>query len=696
MRERAEKFEKAWGFAPMGDQPQAIAKLVEGVEAGVSEQVLLGVTGSGKTFTMANVIAETGRPALIMAHNKTLAAQLFQEMKELFPNNAVEYFISYYDYYQPEAYVPSTDTFIDKVSAINSDIDKMRHSATRTLLERRDVIIVSSVSCIYGLGSPEAYLKAMVMIEKGDTLGRDEFLRSLLDIQYQRNDVSLERGKFRVRGDVVEIVPSHEKDRAIRVQFWGRKIERISIVDALRGQVVEEAKRIAIYPTSHHVADRERMDDILQEIHRDLLLRLAEFKSQGKLIEAQRLEQRVLHDLDMFREVGYCQGIENYSRYMDGRPPGAPPATLIDYFPRDFLLFLDESHVTLPQVGGMYRGDRARKETLVDFGFRLPSALDNRPLNFEEFLSRIGQTIYVSATPGPYEMARSQGEVVEQIIRPTGLVDPIIEIRPATHQIDDLLDEIRSTILRKGRILVTTLTKKMAEEMTTYFADLGLKVKYLHSDIDSIERVEILRDLRMGVFDVLVGINLLREGLDLPEVKLVAILDADKEGFLRSRTSLIQTVGRAARNVEGRVIMYADRITDSIRQTLDETDRRRTIQVAYNEANGITPQTIIKKIPEQLLKLYNFDFGDELEGKMLTLLESIGDEKLLKNPVKVEKEIARLQKEMQKASQKLDFEHAAELRDKANLLKEHLRNLYETKNARETDGSLAEARGSAP
>ncbi|MCA2959307.1 MAG: excinuclease ABC subunit UvrB [Silvanigrellales bacterium] len=683
MRERTETFEKAWGYAPEGDQPQAIAKLVMGVDTGLSEQVLLGVTGSGKTFTMANVIAETNRPALIMAHNKTLAAQLFQEMKELFPNNAVEYFISYYDYYQPEAYVPSTDTFIDKVSAINSDIDKMRHSATRTLLERRDVIIVSSVSCIYGLGSPEAYLKAMVMVEKGDALSRDELLRRLLEIQYQRNDVSLERGKFRVRGDVVEIVPSHEKDRAIRIQFWGRKVERIAVIDALRGQVIEETKRVAIYPSSHHVADKERLDDILLEIHRDLTIQLDLFRREGKFVEAQRLEQRVLHDIDMFREVGYCQGIENYSRYMDGRPPGAPPATLIDYFPRDFLLFLDESHVTLPQVGGMYRGDRARKETLVNYGFRLPSALDNRPLNFEEFQARIGQTIYVSATPGPYEMSRSHGEIVEQIIRPTGLIDPLIDVRPATHQIDDLLDEIRATIARKARILVTTLTKKMAEEITTYFADLGIKVKYLHSDIDSIERVEILRDLRIGVFDVLVGINLLREGLDLPEVELVAILDADKEGFLRSRTSLIQTVGRAARNVNGRVIMYADRITDSIRQTLDETDRRRRIQQDYNTANGITPRGINKKIPEQLLKLYNLDFGEEHDEKMLNLLEAIGDQNLLKSPVKVEKEIARMQKEMQKASQKLDFEQAASLRDKVNLLKSHLQNLYETRNATE-------------
>jgi len=677
--ERAERFEKVWSYQPQGDQPEAISKLVTGVESGVSEQVLLGVTGSGKTFTMANVIAETNRPALIIAHNKTLAAQLFQEMKELFPNNAVEFFISYYDYYQPEAYVPSTDTFIDKVSAINSDIDKMRHSATRTLLERRDVIIVSSVSCIYGLGSPQAYLKAMVMIERGERVGRDEFLRRLLNIQYQRNDISLERGKFRVRGDTVDIVPSHEKDRAIRVQFSGARIERISLIDALRGQTLEETKRIAIYPTSHHVADRERMDDVIGEIARELHLRLEELKTEGKLVEAQRLEQRVLHDIDMFREVGYCQGVENYSRYMDGRPPGAPPATLLDYFPRDYLLFVDESHVTLSQIGGMYRGDRARKEMLVNFGFRLPSALDNRPLNFEEFQVRMGQAVYVSATPGPYELSRGKGEVVEQIIRPTGLIDPVVEIKPATHQIDDLLSEIRKVVARRARVLVTTLTKKMSEEITTYFTDLGIKVKYLHSDIDSLERVEILRDLRLGIFDVLVGINLLREGLDLPEVELVAILDADKEGFLRSRTSLIQTIGRAARNSNGRVIMYADKITDSIREAMQETDRRRAIQVEYNLENGITPTTINKKIPEHMLKLYNLDFGEEQGEKMLSLLDAIGDEKLLRSPARVEKEIARLQKEMTKASQKLEFEAAGELRDKMNLLKQHLQNLYEAK-----------------
>ena len=673
------KFEANWQYQPQGDQPAAIHSLIEGLNQGMAEQVLLGVTGSGKTFTMANIIARTNRPALIMAHNKTLAAQLFQEMKELFPENSVEYFISYYDYYQPEAYVPATDTFIDKESSINSDIDKMRHSATRSLFERRDVIIVSSVSCIYGLGSPELYYKAKLTLEVGQKISRDEYLLKLIEMQYTRNDVSLERGKFRVRGDIVEIVPSHEKEKAIRVQFWGRKIERICITDVLRGRVLEELPQVSIYPGTHHVTDKERMDEITAEIFADLQSQLEIFRSQNKLVEAQRLEQRVMHDLDMFRELGYCQGVENYSRYMDGRKPGAPPATLIDYFPKDFLMFLDESHVTLPQIGGMYRGDRARKETLVNYGFRLPSALDNRPLNFEEFRTRMGQTIYVSATPGSYEVEQAGGAVVEQIIRPTGLLDPIIEIVPATHQVDHLLEEIRSCIAQKGRVLVTTLTKKMSEELTQYFDELGIKVKYLHSDIDSIERVEILRDLRLGIFDVLIGINLLREGLDLPEVSLVAVLDADKEGFLRSRTSLIQTVGRAARNEKGRVILYADKLTNSINQTIAETDRRRAIQMQYNKDHDINPQSIVKKIPERLLKIYNLDYGDESTERMLTLLDTIGDEKLLRTPAKVEKEVARLKKEMQKASQKLDFELAAELRDKVKLLSEHLQNLYEGK-----------------
>ncbi len=675
--DRPDSFQSQWPFEPLGDQPQAIEKLLQGLQDGISEQVLLGVTGSGKTFTIANVIARSQRPALVIAHNKTLAAQLFQEFKELFPNNAVEYFISYYDYYQPEAYIPSTDTFIAKDSSVNDDIDKMRHSATRTLFERKDVIIVASVSCIYGLGDPTSYLKAMVLIDVNQTLARDDFLRMLIAIQYERNDISLERGKFRVRGDLVEIVPSHEKESAIRVQFWGNKVERITLVDALRGNVKEQVKKVAIYPTRHFVTDREKIDEIAAQIATDLKIHTDIFKSQNQLVEAQRIEQRTLHDIEMMREVGYCQGIENYSRYLDGRSPGAPPPTLLDYFPKDYLLIVDESHVTLPQVGGMYRGDRARKETLVRFGFRLPSALDNRPLNFDEFKERMGQTIYVSATPGPYELQACQNKFVEQLIRPTGLTDPQIDVSPATGQIDHLLGEARAAISKGGRVLITTLTKKMAEDVTTYYADIGLKIRYLHSDIDSIERIRILRDLRLGAFDVLVGINLLREGLDLPEVTLVGILDADKEGFLRSRTSLIQTVGRAARNTEGRVILYADRITESMRATMDETMRRRNRQIAYNTENGITPQTIIKKIPPEFLKFYNLDFGDEDPLKAEDKKSILGKLSELTDPRKIEKEIEKLTTQMKKAAQKMDFEKAAELRDKLSALRSHLMNLLD-------------------
>lgn len=666
---RDEKFELSQSYMPMGDQPAAIEKLVEGVRNGMSDQVLMGVTGSGKTFTIANVIHQLQRPTLIMAHNKTLAAQLFQEFKEIFPNNAVEFFISYYDYYQPEAYIPGTDTFIAKDSSINQDIDKMRHSATRALFERKDVIIISSVSCIYGLGDPESYLRAMILIQRGENVARDEFLRNLISIRYERNDISLERGKFRVRGDLVEIVPSHERDRAIRVEFWGDSIERITLIDSLKGTVLEEVNRIAVYPSSHYVTKEVSKEEIVTDVTKELLERTAFFKANNKYLESQRIEQRTLHDLEMFKEIGFCQGIENYSRYLTKRPAGSPPATLIDYFPKDFLLVIDESHVTVSQIGGMYRGDRARKETLVNFGFRLPSAMDNRPLNFDEFKQRVGQTIYVSATPGKYELEQTGGEVIDQIIRPTGLIDPTIDIKKATNQVDDLLDELKSTISRKARALVTTLTKRMAEEITLYYADMGIKVKYLHSDIDSIERIEILRDLRLGVFDVLVGINLLREGLDLPEVELVAILDADKEGFLRSRTSLIQTVGRAARNSKGRVILYADKMTDSIKACLDETDRRRAKQVEYNLEHGITPQTINKKIPEALRKLYNLDFGDEERDELILLLEELGDKDLVRNPKKLDKEVKRLNREMQKAAQNLDFETAADLRDKINLLK---------------------------
>ncbi len=667
-----EHFEIAWPVSPTGDQPQAIAKLVVGLEAGIAEQILLGVTGSGKTFTIANVIEKTQRPTLVIAHNKTLAAQLFQEFKELFPNNAVEYFISYYDYYQPEAYVPSTDTFIDKSASINDNIDKMRHSATKTLFERRDVIIVSSVSCIYGLGAPDTYLNSRILLKEGEPFSRDTFICQLISIQYTRNDISLERGKFRVRGDIIEIVPSSENERAVRVQFWGDKIEKLMTIDALKGTVIEKIQKINIYPASHYVLENEKIDEVISNITKDLLIKTAEFKETGKFVEAQRLEQRTLHDIEMIREIGYCQGIENYSRYLDGRAPGKPPATLLDYFPKDYLLVIDESHVTVPQIGGMYRGDRARKETLVQYGFRLPSALDNRPLNFDEFKERMGQTIYVSATPAKYELEHAGNEVVEQIIRPTGLIDPIIELKPATGQIDDLLIEIQKTIAKKERVLITTLTKKMAENITAYYSELNIKIKYLHSEIHSIERVEVLRDLRLGIFDVLVGINLLREGLDLPEVSLVAILDADKEGFLRSKTSLIQTVGRAARNANGRVILYADHETESIQFCIQETDRRRLKQESYNNLHNITPQTVYKKIPEDLKKIYNLDYGDEFQEKLILAVSHLDDIKILKDPKKLEKQVQKMQKEMLKASQKMDFELAAELRDKILVLKEQI------------------------
>lgn len=666
-----EKFQTTWEMEPSGDQPRAIGELLRGLSEGMSEQVLLGVTGSGKTFTIANVIAQSGRPALIIAPNKTLAAQLFQEFKTLFPNNAVEYFISYYDFYQPEAYVPSTDTFIDKTATINDDIDKMRHSATRALFERRDVVIVSSVSCIYGLGTPEEYLNSRLVLEEGMSFARDDFIRQLIHINYTRNDISLERGKFRVRGDLVELVPVYEKERAIRIQFWGNQIEKISYIDALRGHVLSSVDSLSVYPATHYVMDKEKIDEITQQMGVDLYKEIAVFKEQKKFVEAQRLEQRTLHDIEMMREIGYCQGVENYSRYLDGRNPGEPSATLMDYFPKDYLLIIDESHVTLPQIGGMYRGDRARKEILVQYGFRLASALDNRPLNFDEFKARMGQTIYVSATPGNYELAQTNGVCVEQLIRPTGLLDPQIEIQPATGQIDHLLLEIQKNVAQKGRVLVTTLTKKMSQDLTSYFSDFQIKVRYLHSEIQSIERVEILRDLRLGTFDVLIGINLLREGLDLPEVSLVAILDADKEGFLRSRSSLIQTVGRAARNAQGRVILYADKVTQSIQACLDETDRRRSVQVAYNEAHGITPQTISKKIPEHLKKLYHLDFADDFQEKLFEIVSQTSEVDLLKNPKKLEKYIQKMTKDMLRAAQKMEFEQAAELRDKIKILKEH-------------------------
>ncbi|MES2615493.1 MAG: excinuclease ABC subunit UvrB [Bdellovibrionota bacterium] len=664
-----QKFITNWDMEPMGDQPQAIEKLMTGLNNGLSEQVLLGVTGSGKTFTIANIIAKTNRPALIMAPNKTLAAQLYQEFKVLFPLNCVEYFISYYDFYQPEAYVPSTDTFIDKSSVINDDIDKMRHSATRTLFERRDTVIISSVSCIYGLGAPEEYMRSSILLEVGKPFARDDFIRQLISINYTRNDISLERGKFRVRGDLIEIVPAYEKERALRVQFWAGNIEKIDHIDALKGNVIETLHKVGVYPATHYVLAGEKIESVIEQITIDLYKEVNEFKKHGMLVEAQRLEQRTLHDLEMMKELGYCQGVENYSRYLDGRHVGQPPSTLLDYFPPDYLLILDESHVTVPQIGGMYRGDRARKETLVKYGFRLSSALDNRPLNFDEFKLRMGQTIYVSATPGNYELQQTHGDFIEQVIRPTGLVDPSIEIKKATGQIDDLVFEIQKTIKNKARVLVTTLTKKMSEEITSYLSDLKIKVKYLHSEIDSIQRVEILRNLRLGVFDVLVGINLLREGLDLPEVELVAILDADKEGFLRSKTSLIQTVGRAARNANGHVILYADKITESIKYCIEETNRRREKQQKFNEENGLTPKTIIKKIPDNLKKLFNLDYGDEYFEELEENLHDIGDSELFKNPKKFEKYIQKLTKEMQKYAQKMEFEMAADLRDKINSLK---------------------------
>lgn len=671
--QRPTRFSKSWELTPTGDQPQAIAELVRRVELGATHQVLLGVTGSGKTFTMANVIAELQRPTLVIAHNKTLAAQLFQELKELFPDNAVEFFISYYDYYQPEAYIPSTDTFIAKDASVNEDIDKMRHSATRALFERRDVIIVASVSCIYGLGDPRSYLESMIIVEEGQQVSRDDFLLQLVNLRYTRNDISLERGKFRVRGDIIELIPAHERNRAVRIQIFGNEIERICIVDALRGTVIERTSRVAIYPGTHYVTSPEQIDQMLFNIESDLNARVGEFYATGRIVEAERLSQRTFHDMEMIKEMGYCQGIENYSRYLDGRDEGDPSSTLLDYFPKDFITFIDESHVTIPQIGGMYRGDRSRKETLVEYGFRLPAALDNRPLNFPEFEERIGQLIAVSATPGNWELSKAGDAVVELLIRPTGLIDPEIIVRPARTQVDDLLGEIHQTTGRGNRVLVTTLTKRMAEEITNYYAGVGVKIRYLHSDIDSIERVELLRELRLGKFDVLVGINLLREGLDLPEVELVAILDADKEGFLRSRTSLIQTVGRAARHIDGRAILYADNITDSIHACLDETARRREKQRAYNEEHHITPQSINKKIRDGLRGLYgNLDFGDRGQVEAENDLDRLKSMGLPTDPRKIEKEVEKLTTRMHKAAQKLDFEYAAELRDTIQFLRKQL------------------------
>ena len=638
-------------FEATGDQPQAIEKLASGVRCGLDEQVLLGVTGSGKTFTMAKVIEQIQRPTLVLAHNKTLAAQLCADFKEFFPETAVEYFVSYYDYYQPEAYIPHTDTYIAKDASTNDEIDRLRLSATCALLERRDVIVVSSVSCIYGLGEPEDFEKLMISLRPGQTIGRDELLRRLVESRYERNDVAFERNRFRVRGDTVELYPAYYRDRAIRVEFFGDEIDRISEFHPVTGQVNRVLQHIAIYPASHYVTTRDKMERAIGVIEQELAVRERQFLDNGKAVEAQRIVQRTRYDIEMMRELGYCSGIENYSRVISGRPVGSPPLTLIDYFPKDFLLFVDESHVTLPQVHAMYNGDRARKESLVEYGFRLPCAFDNRPLKFEEFEQRVHQRIYVSATPGEYERTRA-GQIVEQVIRPTGLLDPRVEVRPVTDQIDDLLGEIRSRTERSERVLITTLTKKMAEDLTQYLRGAGVKVRYMHADVETIERMELIRDLRLGEFDVLVGINLLREGLDLPEVSLVAVLDADKEGFLRSETSLIQTIGRAARNADGLVILYADTITPAMRAAIDETERRRAIQDAYNQAHGIVPKTIKKDIREVL----------EISRREENTARRHGQRTL--SDREREEEIRKLEKEMQEASRMLEFEYAAILRDR--------------------------------
>jgi excinuclease ABC subunit B len=645
-------------FSPQGDQPHAVAALTEGVERGDREQVLLGVTGSGKTFTVSHVVANVNRPTLVIAPNKTLAAQLYHEFRTLFPENAVRYFVSYYDYYQPEAYVPSTDTYIEKDASINDEIDKMRHAATKALLERNDVIVVASVSCIYGLGSPASYFDMLILLEREGQVERDAMLRKLVDMQYERNDYDFHRGTFRVRGDVVEIFPAYEEAKAIRVELFGDRVESLSEIDPLRGKVLRRLERVAVYPASHYVAGEEVMKRAVQSIRAELAERLDVLRREHKLLEAQRLEQRTRYDLELLAEMGFCPGIENYSRHLDGRAPGEPPYTLLDYFPEDYLLVVDESHVTVPQIGGMYRGDRSRKETLVEFGFRLPSALDNRPLNFAEFQRHVHQAIYVSATPGEWEIRQARGHVIEQLIRPTGLTDPEVIVRPARHQVDDLLDEIRKRTAAGDRVLVTTLTKKMAEDLTDYLQEVGIRVRYIHSDIETIERVDIIRDLRKGEFDVLVGINLLREGLDLPEVSLVAILDADKEGYLRSERSLIQTIGRAARNVNGTVLMYADAVTDSMRKAIGETNRRRGVQRDYNSEHGITPQTIQKAIAEPLAAVCEADY------LTVPLVRETPDELERLEPAELAARIGTLRKEMREAAKQLEFERAAEIRDR--------------------------------
>ena len=647
------KFQVVSEYQPSGDQPEAIQALSQGIEMGLDEQTLLGVTGSGKTFTMAKIIEQVQRPTLVLAHNKTLAAQLCAEFKEFFPNNAVEYFVSYYDYYQPEAYIPHTDTFIEKDSSINEEIDRLRLSATASLLERRDVIVVSSVSCIYGLGEPEDFAAMMVSLRVGAVMERDELLKRLVAIRYERNDIAFDRNMFRVRGDTVEVWPAYWKDTAIRIEFFGDEIDRISEINVVTGAPIRRLTNIPIWPATHYVTPKAKMDAAIQEIYRELEERAAFFERENKLVEAQRLKQRTMYDIEMMQELGYCSGIENYSRVIEGRPVGSPPHTLLDYCPKDFVLFIDESHVTLPQVRAMYNGDRARKTTLVDYGFRLPCAYDNRPLKFEEFEQRVNQVVYVSATPGDYERTRS-GQIVEQVIRPTGLLDPEVEVRPVEGQIDDLIGEINDRTARNERVLVTTLTKRMAEDLTAYLQAAGIKVRYMHHDIDAMERMEIIRDLRLGTFHVLIGINLLREGLDLPEVSLVAILDADKEGFLRSETALIQTIGRAARNAEGKVILYADTITPSMRRAMDETQRRREKQDAFNKAHGIVPKTIIKSVRDLL------DISAQDDEK--SSAERRGEIRSMTKQQKAE-QIAKLEKQMKEAAKMLEFELAAALRD---------------------------------
>jgi excinuclease ABC subunit B len=654
-----DRFSLVTDFEIRGDQVRAIPELVEGLNRGDKHQVLLGVTGSGKTFTMAQVISSVNRPTLVMAHNKTLAAQLYQEFKRFFPNNAVEYFVSYYDYYQPEAYVPATDSYIEKEATINDEIDRMRLSATRSLFERRDVIIVASVSCIYGLGSPEAYYGMLLPLEVGQRIGRDQILRKLVEIQYERNDTEFGRGAFRVRGDIVEVVPSYE-EHALRIGLFGDEVDELAWFDALTGKVIRRLDKVAVYPKSHFVTSRDRTKQAVQTIKEELEWYRGLLQSEGKLLEAQRLHQRTMFDLEMIREIGYCHGIENYARHLTGRAPGEPPPTLLDYLPEDALVIVDESHQTIPQVRGMYAGDRSRKEVLVAYGFRLPSALDNRPLNFAEWEERVHQVVCVSATPGPYELSKAGGVVVEQVIRPTGLMDPPIDVRPVRGQVDDLLKEIRERAERRERVLVTTLTKRMAEDLTTYYQELGVKVRYLHSDIETLERIEILRDLRRGVFDVLVGINLLREGLDLPEVSLVAILDADKEGFLRSSGSLIQTAGRAARNLNGRVIMYAETKTESMKSAIAETDRRRALQSAYNEEHGITPESVVRAIEDVMSSVYERDYVTPPAPEAA---------ETFRTQAELDAEILRLEREMKTAAANLDFERAATIRDTVKSLR---------------------------